>query len=511
MKVKKNFIALTFLVAIASSLQAQNQYPQFERGVYFGGTLGDTNLSDDRSSWMVRPFINHRISGKLDGEFAFGVGMLNSTEYRTRVIPVDYSLNFHPFRSDDFGRSGMFRSADVFAFAGLGLLNYHHTRVLRPDDPLTIDAGKTISNTEHWTLDKNWIAQAPVGVGTRIWVESLTSFIVKFGYTFTNSKSLSANPLDKKEGYWTASVGLSLGRGGREVVRPEPIPVYIEPIVEVVEPEVVPVEEPVVAPEPEVIEPVIEEPVVEVPAPLLPSMANFALLSTDLDDTAETELDRILGYLSYFENEGVILTGHTDSTGADQLNAVLGYQRAWRMKEWLVESGIEADRVSIESRSYLQPLGDNTTEAGRRQNRRVEFTSVSLDEISEGRPAWIESLIDEDAIEVGLVAVGEVVPVGTFEYSVMQMYPSETMASTLSGLYELMDSDSEMKIEVIGFGNGLPNAGVNALISESRASRIKEYLVVRGIDARRIKTVAEREWDSSVAGVRGKVLIIRLK
>ena len=93
----------------------------------------------------------------------------------------------------------------------------------------------------------------------------------------------------------------------------------------------------------------------------------------------------------------------------------------------------------------------------------------------------------------------------------MQMYPSETMASTLSGLYELMDSDSEMKIEVIGFGNGLPNAGVNALISESRASRIKEYLVVRGIDARRIKTVAEREWDSSVAGVRGKVLIIRLK
>ncbi|HAC15645.1 MAG TPA: hypothetical protein DCE78_06845, partial [Bacteroidetes bacterium] len=407
MKVKVNFIVLIVLVAIATSLQAQDQYPQFERGVYFGGTLGDTNLADDRSSWMVRPFINHRISDKLDGEFALGVGMLNSTEYRTRVIPVDYSLNFHPFRSGDIDRSSMFRSADVFAYAGLGLLNYHHTRILRPDDPLTVDAGKTISNTEHWTLDKNWVAQAPVGIGTRISVESLTSFIVKFGYTFTNSKSLSANPLDKKEGYWSASIGLSLGRSARTSVPMEIIPVYPEPIVEVEVPEVVEEVVEVEIVEEEVVEPVVPEPeeIVEIPAPLMPSMFNFALLSAEVDDEGVAELREIATYLEYYSDRGVVLTGHTDSTGVDQLNAVLGYQRAWNMKEGLIELGIESDRVAIVSQAYRQPLGDNSTEEGRRLNRRVEFESVNLEEIAGGRPDWVSSLIAEDAIEFGAVAV----------------------------------------------------------------------------------------------------------
>src|SRR5690554_4132022 len=81
------------LLLISNMASAQESAITYERRVYFGGTFGNTNLSDDRASWLVRPFFRHRFHQVVDRELSFGIGMLNSTEYRTRVIPIDYSFN----------------------------------------------------------------------------------------------------------------------------------------------------------------------------------------------------------------------------------------------------------------------------------------------------------------------------------------------------------------------------------------------------------------------------------
>jgi outer membrane protein OmpA-like peptidoglycan-associated protein len=507
---KKIVTAVGILLFLITNMASGQESPvTYERGVYFGGTVGNTNLSDDRASWLVRPFFRQRFHQAMDGEFSFGIGMLNSTEYRTRVIPIDYTFNIYPFRSDFGYGSGVLRSADMFLYAGIGVLNYHHTKVLRPDDPFTVDAGSTIINTDYWTFDKNWIAQAPVGIGTKIWADASTAITVKGGYTFTNSQKLAASALDNKEGYWSVSVGLSVGRGRSVVEQPVVIPVIPQPIVEVDQPTPPPTPEPPVSVPVEVEEDVVAEVVLEAPAPLLPSMANFALLSTELEDTAVMELERILEYLSYYEDQGLVLSGHTDSTGADQLNDILGYQRAWNMKEWLVERGIDENRVAIVAQSYKQPLADNSTEGGRRANRRVEFEAIAAEELP-GTAVWIQELVSAGA---GAMPVDMMLGESSIElvYSVMQIYPEVRFANELEGIYGFLSTNEEVEVVVVGSSDGLPNEGVNALVAQSRAARVKEYLVSRGIAAGRVQTVDRADRAESRGMANRRVIVIRIK
>lgn len=65
--------------------------------------------------------------------------------------------------------------------------------------------------------------------------------------------------------------------------------------------------------------------------------------------------------------------GHTDSTGTAGHNDALSQSRAEAVKTWLVEKGIEAERLSSVGYGSSKPVADNNTEEGRRLNRRVEI------------------------------------------------------------------------------------------------------------------------------------------
>lgn len=67
------------------------------------------------------------------------------------------------------------------------------------------------------------------------------------------------------------------------------------------------------------------------------------------------------------------IEGHTDSTGADAHNQRLSEQRAASVRDYLLQHGIEPDRLSSRGWGEGRPIGDNTTAVGREENRRVEF------------------------------------------------------------------------------------------------------------------------------------------
>jgi len=86
-----------------------------------------------------------------------------------------------------------------------------------------------------------------------------------------------------------------------------------------------------------------------------------------------TELDRLLGILSENALMKIEISGHTDNTGSLALNNKLSEDRAKAVVEYLIQKGIDSSRLEFKGYGPQQPIADNSTSAGRTQNRRVEF------------------------------------------------------------------------------------------------------------------------------------------
>jgi outer membrane protein OmpA-like peptidoglycan-associated protein len=69
----------------------------------------------------------------------------------------------------------------------------------------------------------------------------------------------------------------------------------------------------------------------------------------------------------------VVITGHTDNVGSQKYNQALSLKRAQAVKNWLVEKGIASNRMRTVGRGENEPVASNETEAGRLENRRIEF------------------------------------------------------------------------------------------------------------------------------------------
>jgi outer membrane protein OmpA-like peptidoglycan-associated protein len=84
----------------------------------------------------------------------------------------------------------------------------------------------------------------------------------------------------------------------------------------------------------------------------------------------------------YPETE-VLIVGHTDSQGADDYNLRLSNRRAESARQFLVAQGINGARIRTEGRGESEPVADNSTDAGRAQNRRVEVAIFASEEYRE--------------------------------------------------------------------------------------------------------------------------------
>ena len=86
-----------------------------------------------------------------------------------------------------------------------------------------------------------------------------------------------------------------------------------------------------------------------------------------------TELDRLVGIMEENEHMRIEISGHTDNTGSEPLNNRLSESRAKAVVDYLVHKGVDQTRLEFKGYGPSQPVADNSTSAGRSQNRRVEF------------------------------------------------------------------------------------------------------------------------------------------
>jgi OmpA-OmpF porin, OOP family len=84
------------------------------------------------------------------------------------------------------------------------------------------------------------------------------------------------------------------------------------------------------------------------------------------------ELDELVSYMKWRENEKIEIGGHTDNVGTDADNLKLSQNRAESIKQYLIKKGINATRVTAKGYGASQPVTDNSTDEGRQKNRRTE-------------------------------------------------------------------------------------------------------------------------------------------
>jgi outer membrane protein OmpA-like peptidoglycan-associated protein len=94
--------------------------------------------------------------------------------------------------------------------------------------------------------------------------------------------------------------------------------------------------------------------------------------SADLLGTAKRRLAEVAEALKKSENP-LVIEGHTDSQGPEELNEELSYRRAESVRDYLIEQGVDGERIRIMGQGEAQPIASNRTPEGRANNRRVEI------------------------------------------------------------------------------------------------------------------------------------------
>jgi K(+)-stimulated pyrophosphate-energized sodium pump len=105
---------------------------------------------------------------------------------------------------------------------------------------------------------------------------------------------------------------------------------------------------------------------------------NFDRIAFDSDSsglTAESnqQLDNIATILRAYPRASVTIAGYTDSSGSEAANLALSRARANAVAARLTAAGVSSERVHAAGYGSEMPMADNSTEAGRAQNRRVDL------------------------------------------------------------------------------------------------------------------------------------------
>ena len=103
----------------------------------------------------------------------------------------------------------------------------------------------------------------------------------------------------------------------------------------------------------------------------VPSDLSFDIGRADIKPALRPVLDQFAQGLD--PKMRVRIVGHTDSTGNDAINDPLSVQRATSVRNYLSNRGVDPARTEVQGRGSREPVADNTTEAGRAMNRRVEI------------------------------------------------------------------------------------------------------------------------------------------
>lgn len=156
-----------------------------------------------------------------------------------------------------------------------------------------------------------------------------------------------------------------------------------------------------------------------------------------------------------------IIIGHTDNVGSAEYNLGLSLRRAESVRDYLIATGVEVDKLRVLGRGLGDPIASNDTEEGRALNRRVE-----------------------------VVVVGEPRALDTIRFPSVALFPrrSGELTAEAKQLIEANrgSADELLRratfVEIVGHTDDVGDDDYNQDLSEQRAKSVRDYLVSTGLD-----------------------------
>jgi outer membrane protein OmpA-like peptidoglycan-associated protein len=100
----------------------------------------------------------------------------------------------------------------------------------------------------------------------------------------------------------------------------------------------------------------------------------FASNKYALLETAKTKLNQVAeALMAQDSDKRMVVEGHTDSQGSDRINQPLSLNRATAVKNYLVEHGVDSNKISAVGMGSTEPIVNNKNAENRANNRRVEI------------------------------------------------------------------------------------------------------------------------------------------
>ena len=107
---------------------------------------------------------------------------------------------------------------------------------------------------------------------------------------------------------------------------------------------------------------------------VMPGNITFAFDNATLSTSFMPTLNKLASTMNEYNQNTITIAGHTDSVGNPSYNMNLSRDRANSVKNYLVNRGVASNRINVVAYGQTRPIGDNNSEYGRQQNRRVEVT-----------------------------------------------------------------------------------------------------------------------------------------
>lgn len=105
----------------------------------------------------------------------------------------------------------------------------------------------------------------------------------------------------------------------------------------------------------------------------MPSGITFDVNSAAIKGDFYGPLDQVSTTLMEYPKTAIDVVGHASSDGDDNYNQTLSERRANSVSSYLMNSGVQSVRLTSFGMGETQPIADNSTQAGRAANRRVEI------------------------------------------------------------------------------------------------------------------------------------------
>lgn len=207
---------------------------------------------------------------------------------------------------------------------------------------------------------------------------------------------------------------------------------------------------------------------------VIPEATLFAFDSAELTEAGKNSIEEYRKTLKPEISEAYagIIIGHTDSTGDADYNLGLSLRRAQAVSDYLVSTGVSAEKLREVGRGEEEPIASNDTAEGQAQNRRVE-----------------------------IIAIAEPRALDTIRFPSVALFPrrSAELTDQGKGLLEKNVRDAKEMlsratyIEVVGHTDDVGDDAYNMELSAQRAESVRDYLVAAGVDSSKIVTVGAGE------------------